>query len=402
MAVSKPMMIYSDNATIGCDPEVFARDKEGTVVASDVLIPAKGLLVDGGYGLASVVRDGVQIELHPSPTSCRANVSNSLQKCFRTLAKAATEKGLQISFDQVVTLDKKALAGMSEDAQRLRCLPSFNAYNAVGQTVDGKKYRKRSGAGHIHVGSGVFGPDKTYIDHNKGIKAFDMLVGIPAVLCDRDPGAAERRKVYGLAGEYRLPSHGVEYRTLSNFWLRNYALFSLFAGMAKIAHGVAITEYYVKRHAYIFKATGMYDRYHDRPMEILMDGVDEMDLQDAINHNDFDLALKIYDKHVEPFLKTVKSEYGIMGQRQFSPSSGNLDEFRHFFTKIKEEGLGYWFKEEPLQHWLTKREGHGTGWEDGFVPTIRADMAATKKKIIKVGANVARLRDARGRFAKVA
>ena len=46
----------------------------------------------------------------------------------------------------------------------------------------------------------------------------DFFLGLPSVLYDAD---TERRKLYGKAGAMRYKPYGVEYRTLSNAWLKN-------------------------------------------------------------------------------------------------------------------------------------------------------------------------------------
>ncbi len=48
------------------------------------------------------------------------------------------------------------------------------------------------------------------------IKAMDIFLGVPSIFLDGDK---ERRKLYGGAGAHRVKPYGVEYRTLSNFWL---------------------------------------------------------------------------------------------------------------------------------------------------------------------------------------
>jgi len=46
----------------------------------------------------------------------------------------------------------------------------------------------------------------------------DYLLGVWSVLHDTD---MRRRELYGAAGAYRPKKYGVEYRTMSNFWLRS-------------------------------------------------------------------------------------------------------------------------------------------------------------------------------------
>ena len=51
----------------------------------------------------------------------------------------------------------------------------------------------------------------------------DYAIGVPSVLIDSDKA---RRRLYGKAGSMRHKPYGVEYRTLSNFWLNSDELTS--------------------------------------------------------------------------------------------------------------------------------------------------------------------------------
>ena len=66
----------------------------------------------------------------------------------------------------------------------------------------------RSCGGHVHVG--------TKHDPIHVVKAMDIYLGVPSLKLDPDK---QRRKLYGKAGAFRFKSYGVEYRTLSNFWI---------------------------------------------------------------------------------------------------------------------------------------------------------------------------------------
>jgi hypothetical protein len=48
------------------------------------------------------------------------------------------------------------------------------------------------------------------------LQYIDAYVGIPSIIYDTD---AERRKLYGKAGCFRLTKYGFEYRTLSSYWI---------------------------------------------------------------------------------------------------------------------------------------------------------------------------------------
>jgi hypothetical protein len=71
----------------------------------------------------------------------------------------------------------------------------------------------RSAGGHVHV--------ETKLDPNEVVKNMDLYLSVPAVLMDE---GEQRKQLYGKAGACRYKPYGVEYRTLSNFWIFDPAL----------------------------------------------------------------------------------------------------------------------------------------------------------------------------------
>ena len=68
--------------------------------------------------------------------------------------------------------------------------------------------------GHISIGWDDFTQEQQ-VDM---IKAMDATVGLESVLLDDD---TERKKLYGKAGCFRFCAWGIEYRSLSNFWIKS-------------------------------------------------------------------------------------------------------------------------------------------------------------------------------------
>jgi hypothetical protein len=182
----------------------------------------------------------------------------------------------------------------------------------------------------------------------------DIMMGNTCVLIDRSPNAALRRRVYGQAGEYRLPKWGLEYRTLSNFWLHAYPLMSLVTGLCRMAVGV-------------IQASKSDDE--KSPEEILIKSLNMKKVIRAINKNDLGLAQENWEV-VRKFI----NEH-ILGDAHFGSGlyPRNLEDFEWFAKKIQEGGLQYWWDHDPLEHWTTKPEGHNTGWEVYCATTVRRD-----------------------------
>ena len=68
--------------------------------------------------------------------------------------------------------------------------------------------------GHISIGW----DNPTQEQQLNMVKAMDATVGLGSVLLDFD---TERKKLYGKAGCFRFREYGIEYRSLSNFWIKS-------------------------------------------------------------------------------------------------------------------------------------------------------------------------------------
>ena len=67
--------------------------------------------------------------------------------------------------------------------------------------------------GHISIGW----DNPTQEQQLDMVKSMDATVGLESVLLDND---IERKKLYGKAGCFRFREYGIEYRSLSNFWIK--------------------------------------------------------------------------------------------------------------------------------------------------------------------------------------
>ena len=88
----------------------------------------------------------------------------------------------------------------------------------------------RSAGGHIHLGTSLA---KTMYGAEFIVRMMDLFIGLPSIYIDHDLTARQRKTLYGRAGRYRLPKHGVEYRTLGNFWLSSPKLVGLIYDLCK-------------------------------------------------------------------------------------------------------------------------------------------------------------------------
>ena len=107
------------------------------------------------------------------------------------------------------------------DAKKIGCDPELCCYALIDIKPDEEAFAKqtmRTAGGHIHIGH------KTAKDQYgiyQIVRMLDLFLGVPSIFLDHDPTAKLRKKWYGKAGRFRRPPHGVEYRSLSNFWFNS-------------------------------------------------------------------------------------------------------------------------------------------------------------------------------------
>jgi hypothetical protein len=150
--------------------------------------------------------------------------------CFKRLAKLVGN--LKIIPQASHTYDVAEC--QHPDAQKFGCDPEFCIYvrGDRGQImrleppVVDPMNPFRTGGGHIHIGHELcltwgIGKPATVVE------MLDLFVGVPAICMDHDPTSAARRNLYGGAGTHRIKlEYGLEYRSLSNFWLTSPLLVS--------------------------------------------------------------------------------------------------------------------------------------------------------------------------------
>lgn len=208
--------------TLGADPEVFLRDRNtGNVV------PAIGLVggtkraplpipeMDDGY---AAQEDNVMLEYNIPPCGSAgafaAAVTEGLAGCLDFIR--IKHPTIELDFASSRVFSAQDLN--HPQAREFGCSPDFDAYtgglptapvSAVALETEGGAWR--FAGGHVHLGY-----ERTDVpDHVIAMMA-DVLLGLPSVALDKQ---GERRKLYGTPGRYRPTAYGIEYRTLSNFWV---------------------------------------------------------------------------------------------------------------------------------------------------------------------------------------
>jgi len=164
-----------------------------------------------GVGHA-IQEDNVSVEFNiPPADSAKVFVAHLNFVLAHLEAKVAT---MNLKFAPVAAASFPEDQLQSEAAQVFGCEPDWNAW--TGETNPrpfSMDMNLRSCGGHVHVG--------TNLDKIAVVRAMDLHLGVPSVRLDTDK---LRRELYGKAGAHRPKAYGVEYRSLSNFWLWSDAL----------------------------------------------------------------------------------------------------------------------------------------------------------------------------------
>lgn len=197
--------------TIGADPEFFLVDHHNNYISAiGVVGGTKGRPLDIGNGCA-VQEDNVAVEFNIAPADSVDAFVASTKYALEEITKRVKEKNLFPSLVASKVFDDRQLD--HPHAQVFGCDPDYNAWTRQENPKPrASNANLRSAGGHVHIGVNL---DKLQL-----IRWCDVFLGLPSVMEDDDK---ERRQLYGKAGAFRPGKSydGVEYRTLSNYWLKS-------------------------------------------------------------------------------------------------------------------------------------------------------------------------------------
>lgn len=203
---------------VGADPELFVTRK-GELVSGYGIVPGTKqapFKVDKG----AVQVDGMALEFNIDPAEDEDSFVVNIDTVMAQLKAMVPEHDFSIV--PVAHFGAEMIESQPEEAKMLGCDPDFNAWEdgAANPKPDGS-FPFRTASGHIHVGwtsdANPFSAEHTAACHGV-VKMLDLYLGVPSLLYDKDN---LRRSMYGKAGCYRPKTYGVEYRVLSNAWLKD-------------------------------------------------------------------------------------------------------------------------------------------------------------------------------------
>ena len=228
---------------VGSDPETFLRDRNNNLVSSIGIIPgSKNYPTKTPHG--SIQPDNITAEFNSKPSHSLEEFINNHKLIISDLEDVIKPLDLHLDFIGSVMADSSLLS--DPQARMAGCEPDFCVWNSQSNRVmdyinlniaDYENNNLRAAGGHLHISFDQAG--NSIEQRFKFVKALDLVLGVPSVILDSDN---RRRTLYGQAGSFRPkflefddPYDGMEYRTLSNFWLKSEGLMTwVYAGIERV------------------------------------------------------------------------------------------------------------------------------------------------------------------------
>ena len=272
---------------IGCDPEMFLVERE-TGRFRSAIPHVKGTkmepqpLPSGG----NVQFDNVAIEFGTIPAETPDQFVASIQTVLNDMKKVIPE---ELEFRPISSACFPEDQLDHPEAQRFGCDPDYNAWELCENEppfVADPTFR--SCGGHLHVG---IGEGYEFLENFEGkiavVKMMDVFHGVISTILDNSEEAIRRRQLYGKAGAHRPTSYGVEYRALSNYWIK--------------AQDTTRLMYFLTKDALAVVKSGF-----DAP---LIADIGENEIQNIINEGKVEEARKVLDVFLTPYLSDESKHY---------------------------------------------------------------------------------------------
>jgi len=279
--------------TIGTDPEFFLMKGDEYVSSQSANIQGTKhepvALKNGG----TIQRDNVAVEFATPPAVGREDFVEKVRSCLKD-AHEMLPKGHTMVVEPSATFNEVHLT--DPEAQEFGCDPDFNAYTV---SMNEKPWCGDSGfrscGAHIHVGcldsdgNAIEGLEflLEFAGKINAIKAMDLFHGTISTVFDNSHASVKRRELYGKAGAHRPTDYGVEYRVLSNYWMKSPELVMLMDSLTRDAMALIVSG----------------------KLQGILDLVGEDELQSAINNGDVVAAQKMVETYVIPNMSPESLDY---------------------------------------------------------------------------------------------
>lgn len=203
---------------VATDPEFFLQDTCGNIVS------AAGLLGCDKYSKADLCKgarlqeDNVLLEFDIDPHDNLKDLRDQIGLAMSASNKIANSFGLELNLTKCSHIfTGEELSKFPKSAMEFGCNADYNAFTGmINPKPRSADPGLRTAGGHVHIGYSHLSEVTEMNQRIIGVMC-DYLLGLESLLLDEDD---LRRELYGKAGAIRMKDYGIEYRTLSNFWLR--------------------------------------------------------------------------------------------------------------------------------------------------------------------------------------
>jgi len=213
---------------LGADPELFLCDAAGDYISAHDLLPgtkANPHWVEKG----AIQVDGVAAEFNIEPAGTKKQFKENIKAVLKQMS-ILTGPNVYLAFDPVASFPPKYFNDLPEETKVLGCMPDWNAYtkrmnSPPERLTDSAGNLMHTAAGHVHISwcKDVNPVSATHLNNcYKLAKQLDYI-HLPGTLKfaqgDCLQGELERREMYA-AGSFRPKPYGMEYRSISNQWVK--------------------------------------------------------------------------------------------------------------------------------------------------------------------------------------
>lgn len=205
---------------LGTDPELFVIGADGKIGSVAGLLGCdKWNQKDLGNGIF-LQEDNVLIEYATAPSDSFDHFNSIIKLGIDSCVEALDPLNMGIAAgtsSHVFTLDE--LNSFHKSVFEFGCEPDFNALTGrVNPKPKAANAGLRTAGGHVHLGYAGLLPEEMGLEQSQAVVGVmcDYFLGLPSLLMDTDD---QRRELYGKAGSIRKKDYGIEYRSLSNFWI---------------------------------------------------------------------------------------------------------------------------------------------------------------------------------------
>lgn len=204
---------------IGADVEMFLRTPQGNPISAVGLIGGTKANPRPIDNLGSALQeDNVMLEFNIIPAENEEQFCNNINKVLSHIVSELSFKNLLMDITPSRVFSKRQLD--NEQACTMGCDPDFNAWELEQNKLLSPDIlgNLRTAGGHVHISFTVNSLPPKPLHLFNFVRMLDLYLGVPSILIDRDD---RRRLFYGKPGAFRPKPYGLEYRTLSNFWIQH-------------------------------------------------------------------------------------------------------------------------------------------------------------------------------------